>query len=258
MRSPSPAPTQAALYACAIRLGDNNLILGQQLARWIGHSPELEEELGTANVVLDLIGHARVWLTLAGEIEGLNRSEDELAFFRDSRDFHNLLLVEQPNGDFADTITRQFLYDAWHRLYLAELRGSQDARISAIAQKAATEVEYHLQRSREWVVRLGDGTALSHDKMVAALERVWRFTGELFEDDETDRELAAAGIAPLPSTLHAAWQAEVMRTLERATLSPPENVFMHSGGKCGRHGEQHSYILAEMQALPRMYPGATW
>ena len=254
----TPSPSNDALFAAALRLGDNNLILGQQLARWIGHGPELEEEMATANVVLDLIGHARAWLTLAGEIEGRGRDEDQLAFFRGSGSFFNALLVEQPNGNFADTIMRQYFYDAWHYLYLRALTGSADARFSALAQKAVIEVDYHLKRSRQWVLRLGDGTPVSHEKMVAALDRLWRFTGELFEDHAVDEALAAAGVTPLPSSLLGAWQDEVFSTLRQATLTVPENVYMQSGGRRGVHGEHHGYILAEMQSLPRTFPDARW
>lgn len=254
----TPSPSTDALFAAALRLGDNNLILGQQLARWIGHGPELEEEMATANVVLDLIGHARAWLTLAGEIEGRGRDEDQLAFFRNSGDFLNALLVERPNGDFADTIARQYLYDAWHVLHLRALTGSSEPRFSALAQKAVIEVDYHLKRSRQWVLRLGEGTPVSHGKMVAALDRIWRFTGELFEDHDVDRALAAAGVAPLPSTLHGAWQDEVIATLKQATLTVPEKVYMQSGGRRGVHGEHHGYILAEMQSLPHSFPDARW
>lgn len=242
----------------ALRLGDNALILGQRLGEWAGHGPVLEEDIALTNVALDLLGQARLWLALAGRREGQGRDEDDLAYFRDQAAFRNCLLVEQPNGDYADTTLRQFFFDTWHVALLNALARSRDAEVAAVADKARAEAAYHVRRSAGWVVRLGDGTAESRARMVAALARLWPFTGELFEEDEADRTLAAVGIAPLPGSLRAGWQAEVERVFAEATLEIPASCWMHSGGRRGVHTEHMGYLLAEMQSLARAHPGATW
>ena len=175
---------QDALFDYLLRLGDNALILGHRLSEWCGHSPALEEDLALSNVALDLIGQTQLWLNLAGEVEGKGRDADKLAYLRDARDFRNVLLVEQPNGDFAMTMARQFYFDAWHYLLLRDLSGSKDSRVAEIAAKGLKEVTYHLERSRDWVLRLGDGTEESHRRMQAAIDDLWMYTGELFEPAE--------------------------------------------------------------------------
>lgn len=235
-----------------LRLGDNDLILSQRLGEWCGHGPVLEEDLALTNVALDLLGQARMWLTLAGQREGKGRDEDQLAYLRDAGEFHNLLLVEQPNGDYAHTMTRQFLFDAWHRPLLEALAASGDAEIAAIAAKGAKEAAYHLRRSRDWVVRLGDGTSESHGRMETALADLWPYTGELLRADEADREQVAW------EPVEQAWRVEVEATLARATLAVPTEPWMQQGGKRGIHSEKMGVLLAEMQFLQRAYPGARW
>jgi ring-1,2-phenylacetyl-CoA epoxidase subunit PaaC len=245
-------------YEFLLRAGDNALILGQRLVALIGHAPILEEELGLANVALDLVGHARMWLSYACEIEGHDRSEDELAFFRGAGEFRNALLVEQPNGNFGDTIVRQFLFDAWHARALGAWSASSDERIAAIAQKAQREVAYHLKRSGDWVVRLGDGTDTSHERMQAALARLWPYADELFATDDVDRELATYGIAAVPEDLREPWLHGVRAVFARATLTIPDDGWTPAGGKRGVHSEHLGYLLAEMQSLRRSVPGERW
>jgi ring-1,2-phenylacetyl-CoA epoxidase subunit PaaC len=241
-------------------LGDNDLVLAQRLGEWVGKGPVLEEDIASTNVGLDLLGQARLWLAYAGEIDG--RSEDRLAYFRDSSEFRNLLLVEQPNGNYADTLARQYLFDQWHVLLLAQLSTSRDTRIASIATKALTEVRYHVERSADWVIRLGDGSDLSHARMQAALDALWMYTGEMFAVDATERALIDAGIAADPGALHAPWLAAVQPVLAEATLTMPDDGWMQGssrrGGKQGVHTEHLSRMLAEMQVLPRTYPDAHW
>ncbi|MGH8155198.1 MAG: 1,2-phenylacetyl-CoA epoxidase subunit PaaC [Rhodanobacteraceae bacterium] len=242
-----------------LRLGDSTLILAQRLSAWCGKGPVLEEDMALANTALDLLGHARMWLQYAAEVEGKGRDEDQLAFLRDSRGFRNLLLVEQDNGNYADTLMRQFYFDAWHRPALAELQRSSDATIAGIAEKALKEVDYHLRRSRDLIVRVGDGTEYSHGLVQTAAERLWIFTGELFAGDAVDREMAEAGIGFDPALVREPWQATVTATFRDATLElPPADAFMRTGGRSGLHGEILGHLLAEMQVLPRSHPGAGW
>jgi len=251
------APSQA-VAAFALRMGDNCLILGHRNSEWCGHAPALEEDIALANTALDLIGQTQLWLGLACEAEDKGRSADDLAFLRDVSGYRNLLLVEQPNGDFGRTLMRQYLFDAWHLPMLKALMGSADKRIADIAEKASKEVAYHLERSTDLVVRLGDGTRESHARMQAAVDFLWPYTGEMFLADALDEELAAAGLAPEPNTLRPAWQDHVGRTFADATLKAPEKSFVHKGGRRGVHSEHLGYILAEMQFLQRAYPGARW
>ena len=248
-----------ALFEFLLRQGDNALVLSHRVSEWCGHAPVLEEDIALANTALDLIGQTRMWLGLAGEVEGKGRSADDLAFLRDVWDFRNLLLVERPNGDFGHTMMREFLFDAFNAAHLAELTGSTDTRIAAIAEKALKEATYHLERSRNTVVALGDGTEESHARMQAALEALWPYTGEIFENDSVSDEMAAAGIAPEPASLRAAWEAQVLPALADATLSVPDSDFAHKGGKTGvMHTEHLGHLLTHMQWLQRAYPGATW
>jgi ring-1,2-phenylacetyl-CoA epoxidase subunit PaaC len=247
-----------ALFEYALRLGDNCLILGQRLGAWVGHAPVLEEDIALANVALDMIGQARLWLELAGEAEGKGRSADDLAYHRDAGALRNLLLVEQPNGDFAHTMVRQFLFDAWHLHLLAALAGAADTRVAGIAGKAVKEASYHLARSTGLVTSLGDGTDESQARMQTALDNLWPYAGEMFMADDVDEAMSAAGIAPALEDLRAEWDAHVSRTLAEATLSQPEAGYLQKGGKRGVHTEHLGYLLAEMQFLQRAYPGATW
>jgi ring-1,2-phenylacetyl-CoA epoxidase subunit PaaC len=247
-----------SLFEYLLRLGDNNLILAQRLSAWCGHGPVLEEDIALANIALDLLGQARMWLTLAGEVEGKGRDEDKLAYLRNENEFRNVLLVEQANGNFADTMARQFYYDQWHYLLLNELQKSSDLRIAAIAEKSFKEVSYHVRRSSEWIIMLGDGTKESHAKIQQAIERLWPYTGELFAMDEIDDELAVTGVACNAATLRDQWQQRIAATLQQATLNMPTAEWMQSGGKQGVHSESFGFLLAEMQILQRTYPGATW
>jgi len=248
----------AARVEMLLRLGDNALVLSQRLSEWCGKGPVLEEDLATTNTALDLIGQARMWFTYAGELEGRGRDEDAFAYRRDAHEFRNALLVEQPNGHYGDTIARQFYFDAFHLLQLRALCSSADERIADIAAKSAKEVAYHLERSADWVIRLGDGTAQSHARMQRAVEDLWMYTGELFTPDAVDAEMAAAGLAPDLAALREPWLATVRSIFEEATLTVPGEAYMQSGGKQGVHTEKLGFLLAEMQYLQRAYPDARW
>lgn len=234
-----------------LRMGDNTLVLGHRVSEWCGHAPVLEEDIALANTALDLIGQTQLWLGLAGEVLGC--SADHLAMRRDAWEFRNLLLVEQPNGDFGRTMMRQYLFDAWHVPMLTALSDHGDAQIAAIARKAVKEAAYHLERSRETVIALGDGTDESHSRMQAALERLWPFVGEMFDRDEIDE---AAGA---PAQLRDAFDAELNETMALASLAIPEGDFAHRGGRSGvQHSEHLGHMLTQMQWLQRAYPDATW
>lgn len=263
MATAVPAVDPAAYFEWLQRVGDNALILGHRVSEWCGHSPVLEEDIALANTALDLIGQCQLWLGLAAEVEGKGRNADALAYLRDAAQFRNVLLVERPNGDFGNTLMRQFLFDAWHHALLGALKSSSDPRVAEIAAKADKEVAYHLERSADLVIALGDGTEESHARMQKALNGLWAYTGELFLGDAVDEAIAQAGIAPLPQSLHAAWEATVNSVLTEATLTIPGKVWQHGvsgagGGKRGVHSEHLGYILAEMQFLQRAYPGGTW
>jgi len=266
MTSPPPAATSAPLFDYLLRLADNDVVLAQRLGEWVGKGPIVEEDIASTNVALDLLGQGRLWLAYAGEVEGRDgsagRSEDAIAFFRDSAQYRNLLLVEQPNGSYADTIARQFLFDQWHVLLLGQLALSKDERIAAVAAKAVKEVRYHVERSTDWVVRLGDGTDESHARMQSAIDVLWMYTGEMFTVDTTERTLIDAGIAVDNESLRAPWLSSVQRALDEATLVMPADSFMQGsrlrGGKQGIHTEHLSRLLAEMQVLPRSFPDARW
>lgn len=246
------------LFAYLIRLGDNALIAGQQLGKLVAHGPELEEEMATANFALDYVGQARMYYSLAAEVEGKDRTEDDIAFLRDGIDFHNLLLLEQPNGDFAQTTGRQFLFESFYQYQLAGLARSSEPRIAEIAVRVGREIEYHLRHHRQWIVRLGDGTDESHRRMQDAIDDLWRYAGEMFAADDVDDWAAANRVGPDPSTLKPAWTDYVDAALAEATLARPEQDWMASGGKQGTHTEHLGYLLAEMQHLPRTYPGVEW
>lgn len=247
------------LVEFSLRMGDNTLVLGHRVSEWCGLAPVLEEDIALANTALDLIGQTQMWLGLAGEVEGKGRSADDLAYRRDVLDFRNGLLVEVPNGDFGRTMMRQFLFDTWHKLYLTALCDSTDERVSAIAMKSLKEVSYHLERSRDTVIGLGDGTEVSHAKMQAALDRLYPYVGEFFEADDVDIVLAQEGIAPDPVSLRSAFDLSLADAMKEATLTLPESRFTHRGGRDGtRHTEHLGHMLATMQFLPRTYPDAVW
>jgi ring-1,2-phenylacetyl-CoA epoxidase subunit PaaC len=250
--------TDEALFEFLLRMGDSTLILSHRVSEWCGHAPVIEEDIALANTALDLIGQTQFWLELAGEVEGNGRSSDDLAYLRDAWDFRNLLLVERPNGDFGKTLMRQFLFDAFQSLMLGKLLKSSDKRVADIAEKASKEVAYHVERSADTVVGLGDGTAESHARMQAALDELYPYVGEMFVSDAVDAVLIKAGIAPDPASLRGDWDALVGRVMADATLTIPENAFTHKGGKTGIHTEHLGYILADMQFLQRAYPGADW
>jgi ring-1,2-phenylacetyl-CoA epoxidase subunit PaaC len=245
--------------AYVLRLADNALILSQRLGEWCGKGPALEEDMALTNVALDLLGQARMWLGYAAELQGDGADEDSLAYLRDAPQFRNVLLVEQPNGNYADTLVRQFLFDAWHALALRELGRSSDPRVAEIARKAAKEVAYHLRRSSDLVVRLGDGSPRSHEMVQSAVDNLWRFTGELIESDAIDAAAAAAGVGFDASAIRDEWSSYVREVLEAGTLRvPPADTWMQKGGKQGVHSEHLSRLLAEMQVLQRAHPGAKW
>ncbi|MGH6814806.1 MAG: 1,2-phenylacetyl-CoA epoxidase subunit PaaC [Hyphomicrobiaceae bacterium] len=247
-----------SLLPYLLALGDDALVLGHRLSEWCGHAPVLEEDVALANLALDLIGQAQLFYTYAGEIEGKGRDADAFAYLRDVRDFRNVLLVEQPNGDFAVTTMRQLLDAAFICPYYGALMSSADARLAAIAAKAVKEMAYHRRHAAEWTIRLGDGTAESHTRTAAALDELWPYTGELFEMDDDERALAAQGIAVDREGLRAAWRAAISDVLTRATLVVPSDRWMQSGGRRGRHSEHLGHMLAAMQVLQRTYPGAVW
>lgn len=249
--------TQNPVATYALRLGDNGLVLAQRLGAWCGHAPELEIDLALANIGLDLLGQARNFLSYAAELNG-SGDEDTLAFGRDERQFSNVLLAEQPNGNFADTIARQFFMDAWHVALFSRLVNSRDAQIAAIAAKGMKEVRYHLRFSRGWLERLGNGTDYSTQLMQQAVNNLWRFTGELFMADELDISLSEQGIAVDPRELQAEWQTTVHTALLDADLHIPEEAAFRRGGKQGLHSEHLGPMLAEMQYLQRSYPGQQW
>ncbi len=248
-----------ALFEFLLRMGDTTLLLGHRLSEWCGKAPILEEDIALANTALDLIGQTQMWLGLAAEVEGKGRSADDLAMLRDVWDFRSALLVEQPNGDYGQTIMRQFLFDMWHLAQLRGLTHSTNARVKAIAEKAVKEATYHAERSTDLVIRLGDGTAESRAKMQAALDLLHPYIGELFTPDAIDKTLADQGVAPDPSTLRPACDAILQSVLTQATLTLPDSRFAHQGGRTGaRHSEHLGHLLTQMQWLQRAYPGAAW
>jgi ring-1,2-phenylacetyl-CoA epoxidase subunit PaaC len=242
-----------------LRLADTALVLGHRLSEWTGQAPMLEEELALANVALDLIGQARSLYAYAAELEGKGRTEDGLAYLRDAPEYRNLLIAEQPNGDFARTVLRQFFVSAFMHPYWRAHMASRDGTLAAVAAKAEKEAAYHLRHAGEWVIRLGDGTDESRRRMEDALEELWPFTGEMFETDESDRVLIDQGLAPDPAALRPQWDALVARVFGEATLPVPRaGAWMQSGGRRGVHSEHLGHMLATMQHLPRAHPGAVW
>lgn len=250
---------QAALFEYLLRQGDNTLILGHRTSEWCGVAPVLEEDIALANTALDHIGQTRLWLDYAGEVEGKGRDADALAYHRDVWDFRNLLMLERPNGHFGHTILRQFLFDAFQVPNLTALENSSDQRVAEIAAKSVKEALYHLERSSETVIALGDGTDESNARMQEALEMLWPYTGEMFVADAIDKELSAAKLVPDLTQVEFQWSATVQAVLKEACLTPSDASFAHQGGKTGvRHTEHLGHLLATMQFLPRSYPDARW
>lgn len=247
-----------ALFEYVLRLGDDSLILGHRLSEWCGHGPILEEDIAMTNIALDLIGQTTSLLELAGKIEGNGRTNDDLAFLRFDKDYRNLLLVEQPNTDFGYTMMRQFLFDAYRKPLFEALMNSSNEELAAIAEKSLKETKYHLRHSSEWIIRLGDGTEESHNRVQEALDTLWRYTGELFFKNEVDQELTASGVLPDLSAVESAWKKTVDEVFELATLTIPENAWKFEGGRIGKHSEHLGYILAELQYMQRAYPNMEW
>ncbi|MFN9595632.1 MAG: 1,2-phenylacetyl-CoA epoxidase subunit PaaC [Bacteroidota bacterium] len=248
-----------ALFEYCLRMGDTSLILGQRLSEWCGHGPILEEDIAMSNIALDYIGQSRIIYSYAGQVEGKGRSEDELAYLRDARQYRNLLLTEQPNGDFACTLARQYLMSVYLFHLYSELTSSTDEAIRAFAQKSIKEVAYHLRHSADWMLRLGDGTEESHQRLQDAVNKLWYFVDDLFDADEVDADLLSGGIAADMKKVRASWEQDVKTLFSEATIQIPSvNSFTRVGSRKGNHTEHLGYILAEMQFLPRAYPGAKW
>lgn len=247
-----------ALIAYAIRIGDDALILSHRLAEMCAHAPELEEDIALTNIALDLVGQTRVLFSYAAELEGKGRDEDKIAFLREERDYHNLLLLEQPNEDFAHVIARQFLFSAMSLPFFEALAQSTDDTLKGVAEKAVKEVRYHLSHAAQWVVRLGDGTDESHRRMQAAIDALWMYTGEMFVMDDIDRRMVALGIGVDLDALRPVFNDTVARVLDEATLTRPADGWMATGGRVGRHTEYMGYILTELQYMQRAYPDMTW
>lgn len=250
--------SEQALLAYVTRLGDNALILGQRMVELVASYPELEEELANANFALDYIGQARMFFTYAGELEGEGRDEDDFAFLRDEHEFRNYLLLEQPNGHFGDSIAKLVLFDVFYLHLLGALLDCGDKRLTEIAARAEKEIRYHLRHNSQWLVRLGDGTEESHARVQESVDSLWRYTGEMFAADDVDRIMAEEFGGPDLDALRGAWRADIERIFADATLTVPEDGWMASGGKAGRHTEHLGYLIAEMQFLQRRYPGAEW
>lgn len=247
-----------ALFQYLLRIGDNATILGHRLSEWCGHGPELEEDIAIINTALDLLGHARVIYTYAGQVEGKGRTEDDLAYLRKERQYINALITETPNGHYGDTIARQFLFDQFNYLLFSELVNSKDETIAAIAAKAVKEIRYHLRRSTDWTLRLGDGTEESHAKIQQSFNELWSYTDDMFVQDESDQVIISASIGPDLATLHPIWKEKVQSVLQEATLQMPVDGWMQSGSKKGRHTEHLGHILTDLQYMQRTYPGAEW
>jgi len=258
MAAASISVTESPLVLYALRRADDALILGHRLSEWCGHAPMLEEDMALANMGLDLIGQARELYTYAAEVENAGNDEDKYAYLRDVRQYRNLLLVEQPNGDFARTIVRQLFYSAFADPYWRAMMASKDATLAAIAAKSEKESAYHLRHASEWVIRLGDGTEESHRRAQTAVDDLWAFTGELFHTDDSDVGLIAGGIAIDPETLRARWLQTVTDVLGTATLKLPTGSWMQKGGRTGSHSEHLGHLLSELQSMQRTFPNATW
>lgn len=246
------------LYEYTLRLGDNALILGQRLSEWCGMGPVLEQDIALTNIALDQIGQARQFLQYAADIKGGDNTEDTLAYHRDAHEFKNLLLVEQDNGHWGDTLARQFFFDTYNYFVFERLMNSSDEQIASIAKKAMKEIAYHAQWSAEWIIRLGDGTEESHEKIQKSINDVWMWTGEMLEADELDQRMLEAGVGVDLNEIKVLWNNKVDEILHLATLEKPQSSQHQRGGKRGAHSEALGFILAEMQYLPKSYPDAKW
>ena len=244
--------TVSPLFEYLVRLGDDRLVLGHRLSEWCGHGPILEEDIAMANIALDLIGQANLFLEQAGKAEGKGRDQDALAYFREAVDYRNILMVELPKGDFGYTIARQFFFSVFNYLQMEALAKSSNVDVAGIAAKAMKEAKYHVRHSAEWMVKLGDGTAESHQRIQAAVDELWRFTGEMFLGDEVDRAVLD------PATLEKPWRSQVDDVLKRATLTVPEVKYMQRGGREGKHTEHLGHMLSEMQIVARSFPDGKW
>lgn len=253
-----PSGVATASFEYVVRHGDDNLVLAQRLGEWISRAPELEIDVALANIAVDHLGVARSLLAYAAELEAAGGSEDTLAMGRTEREFRNLLLVEQPNGDFATTVARQLFFDAYQLGLWEAMAGSTDPTLAGVAGKAVKEAGYHLRFSSGWVVRLGDGTAESHRRMQRAVDDLWRFTGELLAGDAVDAEMARQGVGPDPASLRDRWRQRIGDVLHRATLRVPEDDFARTGGRSGLHTEHLGHLLGELQWMQRSYPGLNW
>ena len=258
MTAGSISVSHAPLFRYVLARADDALILGHRLSEWCGHAPMMEEDMALANMGLDLLGQARALYAYAAETEGAGRSEDDYAFLRDVSDYANLLLVEQPNGDFACTIARQYFYSAFIDLYWRALTRSSDATLAAIASKACKESAYHVRHCAEWMIRLGDGTPESHARAQEAVALLWTYTGEMFEVSGGERALITSGALPDLAALKQPWTTAVRAVLAEATLAAPGDVWMQTGGRSGRHSEHLGRLLADLQYMQRAYPGAKW
>ena len=241
-----------------VRLGDDRLVLGHRLSEWCGHGPILEEDIALTNIALDLIGQANLLLGLAGKLEGKGRDQDALAYFREATEYRNLLLVELEKGDFALTIVRQLFFSVFSHLQMDALKESTNGDLAGIAAKAVKENAYHVRHSADWVIKLGDGTDESHRRAQAAVNELWRYTGEMFVADDVDAAAVKSGLGVDPSTLEKEWRKHIDDVLKRATLTVPETKFMQRGGRNGRHTEFLGHMLADMQIVARSFPGAEW
>ncbi|MCP3418950.1 phenylacetate-CoA oxygenase subunit PaaC [Bradyrhizobium brasilense] len=250
--------SETPLVLYALRRADDALILGHRLSEWCGHAPAMEEDMALANMGLDLLGQARELYTYAAKVEGRGNDEDKFAYLRDVRQYRNLLLVEQPNGDFARTMVRQFFYAAFADLYWRAMMASSDPTFAAIAAKSEKESAYHVRHSSEWIVRLGDGTEESHRRAQDAIDDLWAYTGEMFTIDDGERGLIDAGIAIDPAALQPRWRKTVTGIIKEATLSLPKSDWMQQGGRSGSHSEHLGHLLSELQSMQRTFPGATW
>ena len=250
--------SNADLVEYLVRLGDDRLVLGHRLSEWCGHAPILEEDIALANIALDLVGEATLLLTVAARVENAGRDADGLAYLRDAIDYRNVLLVELPKGDFAVTIARQFFFSVFALLQAKGLQRSANEDLAGIAAKMLKEARYHVRHSGEWVLKLGGGTEESHRRLQAAVDELWRYTGELFLTDDVEQRLAQAKMAVDVSALEPRWREQVLDILGRAGITVPEVKWMQRGGRLGRHTEHLGHMLAEMQVLQRQHPGATW
>ncbi|MDD7887598.1 1,2-phenylacetyl-CoA epoxidase subunit PaaC [Flavivirga sp. 57AJ16] len=246
------------LYNYILGIADNCLILGQRLGELCGHGPSLETDIGCTNIALDLLGQVRSYYQYAAQVEGAGKTEDDIAMLRPERGYFNTLLVEQPNTDFAYIMARQFLFDAYHYMFLQELKNSKDETLAAIANKSIKEVSYHLRFSTDWIIRLGDGTEESHERMQAAVNSLWTYTDELFHQTEADKVMISQGVGVETANLKEAYYGKVSEVLEKATLSVPESKYFQKGGKQGIHTEHMGYLLADMQYMQRAYPNMEW